>query len=251
MNGSPKLKNPLHKSVVNIQVINEINQAQRPLIEHKAKLIYLRKLYENNFYAFAKQVCGLNLLERDVHANMVRVLQSTQPYKMLVCPRSSFKSTLAATAYPLWLLTKNPNLRIIICSELYTNSKNFIRQIRSIIESDGFRMLYGDWKGNVWGEGEIIVSKRTVAKKEASITAAGIGTTKVGAHFDCAIFDDMNSQNNSDTPEKAQKVLDYYKYMLSILDPGSEIVVTATRYSLNDLPEFVLKNEVGDEHAYF
>ena len=251
MNGFQKLKNPLHKGAFNIQTIKDVNQAQRPLIEHKAKLIFLRKLYENNFYAFAKQVCGLNLLERDTHANMVRVLQSLSPNKMLVCPRGSFKSSLAATAYPLWRLVKNPNLRIMIASELYTNSKNFIRQIRSIIESDGFRMLYGDWRGSSWGEGEIIVSSRTESKKEASITAAGIGTIKVGQHMDLVIFDDLNSQNNSDTPEKAQKVLDYNKYMISILDPGGEIVVTATRYSLNDLPEFVLKNEVGDEHAYF
>jgi len=220
-------------------------------INSAVKAGVVRRFFDQDFYAFAYHMCAMKLIEKPSHNSMIQVLQSKLPYKLLVCPRGSFKSSLAAIAYPIWRLTKDPNLRIMIASELYTNSKNFIRQIRSIIKSESFRAIYGDLVGETWGEGEIIVKTRTVDKKEASVTAVGIGTIKVGAHADLLIFDDMNSQNNSDSKEKAEKVTDYYKYMLSILDPGGEIVITATRYSLNDLPEFILKNEIGDENAYF
>ncbi len=80
--------------------------------------------------------------------------------------------------------------------------------------------------------------------KEASITAAGIGTTKVGQHYDVIIGDDYNSQNNTNSPDNAKKVIDHYRYNISILEPEGLYVIIGTRYSELDLIGHIIANEI-------
>lgn len=128
----------------------------------------------------------------------------------------------------------------MIDSELYQNSKNFIREIKAHMESPLLTELWGDWKGPTWSEGEIIIKQRTVNKKEPSILAAGVGTTKVGIHTDFIVMDDLNSGNNSATPEACEKVWRHYQMNTSILEPEGTIVVIGTRYSEIDVPGRIL-----------
>ena len=81
-------------------------------------------------------------------------------------------------------------------------------------------------------------------RSEASITVGGVGTTKVGQHFSLVVGDDYNSPANSKTPEMAQKVIDHYKYNLSILEPGGTYVIIGTRYSENDLIGYILREQL-------
>lgn len=142
------------------------------------------------------------------------------------------------------MLLKNPNLRILLDSELYTNSKNFLREIKDHLESPRIVRLFGEFKCSTWNEGEIIISQRTAVKKEASITCTGIGAEKTGQHYDLIIMDDMNSPTNSNTPEGCAKVVQHYQYMQAILDPGGTLVLVGTRYSAADLIQYSIDNEI-------
>jgi hypothetical protein len=133
----------------------------------------------------------------------------------------------------------------MVDSELYTNSKNFMREIKAQLESESVTRIFGNQRGSNWSEGEITVATRTIPKKEPTITAAGVGTVKVGQHYDLILYDDINSQNNSSTPEGQKKVIDHYRMNLAILDPGGEAVVIGTRYSEGDLIGWILENELG------
>jgi hypothetical protein len=148
-------------------------------------------------------------------------------------------------AYPIWLLLRNPNLRILIDSELYMNSSKFLREIKSHLETPLMASLFGEFRGSTWNEDEILIRQRGVVKKEASITVGGIGTTKVGQHYDVIIGDDYNSPKNSNTPENAAKVVDHYKYNTSILEPEGTYVIIGTRYSSGDCIGHILTNELG------
>jgi hypothetical protein len=143
---------------------------------------------------------------------------------------------------------RNPNLSILLDSELYTNSKNLLREIKGHLLSSAFTRIFGNVEGGKWDEGEIILSTRTQNRKEASITVGGIGTTKVGQHYDLIIGDDYNSASNSDTPEKCQKVLDHYKYNLNILNPGGEYLIIGTRYAELDVIGFLLSTVLEEKY---
>ena len=203
----------------------------------------IRDQFKYSLFSFARRICGYDQVNAQTHGLIIKALEHPHRKKLIVCPRGSFKSSVCIVAFSMWLLVRNPNLRILISSELYTNSKNFIREIKGHIEGDAFRKHFGDWRGNTWHESEIIVSARTKNLKEASITAGGVGTVKVGQHYDVILMDDVNSHKNSDTVDKANKVLNYYKYLISILEPNGLLAVIGTRYAQNDLIGHIIENE--------
>lgn len=207
-----------------------------------------RHLYLNDFYLFAKDFLGYKDLDWSVHGQFVHVFESSAPRKLVVMPRGTFKSTLGSVAYPIWRLLRDPDLTILLDSELYSNSKNFLRSIKGHFESEKMVRVFGNQVGKKWDEGEVILASRTnTSIKEASITVGGIGTVKIGQHYDIIIGDDYNSPQNSETPEKCQKVIDHVRYNANILNPGGEYIVIGTRYAERDVIGFLLSEVLGEK----
>lgn len=202
----------------------------------------------NDHLLFSKYGLGYKDVNWHTHGEAITVLESDAQRKILVLPRGTFKSSLACVAYPMRRLEQNPNLTILLDSELFTNSKNFLREIKGHYTSKRFVDIFGDRVGSKWGESEITLSTRTENRKEASITVGAIGTTKVGQHYDMIIGDDYNSPKNSSDPEKCQKVIDHVRYNLNILNPGGEYVFVGTRYAELDVIGWLLKSILEEPH---
>jgi len=211
----------------------------------------LRELFRRDLFVTATELCGYRDITWNTHGPMITALEAPTKRKLIVMPRGSFKSSVGTIAYSIWLLIRDPNVRILIDSEVYKNSKNFLREIKNIIKSEKFKQVFGDWEGAIWTEGEIVVSKRTKNLKEGSIVCGGVETVKVGAHFDVIIHDDMNSGNNSETVEMQEKVLRHYRMNFAILDPGGIMVVTGTRYCVLDIIGTVLLEIERDKLGTF
>lgn len=205
----------------------------------------LRRLYGQSLYRTCRGLLHFKDVNHSTHGGIISALESDTRRKLICVPRGCLKSSIACVAYPIWRLIRNPDLRILIDSELYTNSCTFLRQIRLSLETAQVESIFGRFRSRVWNESEIIINQRTKRLKEASITVGGIGTTKVGQHYDLIIGDDYNSPKNSNTPENAAKVVDHYKYNLSILEPEGEYIIIGTRYSEADLIGHILSNELG------
>jgi len=194
------------------------------------------------------KLLGFDDVNHKTHDSILSMLEDNQKLRKLICvPRGCLKSSIGCVAYPIWLLLNNPNIRILIDSELYTNSCTFLREIKQHMKSARFLRCFGNLEGDIWTQGEIIIKTRTKRLKEASVSCGGIGTTRVGQHYDVIIADDLNSHSNSNTSENAQKVIDHYKYNISILEPGGIYVIIGTRYASNDIIGHILQNE---EHDY-
>ena len=206
-----------------------------------------KDVYRDSLFLFARDICGFKEITENTHMPMISALECPETLrKLIVVPRGCFKSSLGSVAYPMWLLERNPNLRIMLDSELYSNSKNLLREIRSHYESEVFTGVFGPRRHDqVWNEGEIIISTRTKINKQASISCSGIGAQKTGNHFDFIIADDLNSPGNTKNPEIAESVRNHFRYYTSILDPGGTLVIIATRYSELDVIQMILDNEIG------
>lgn len=226
----------------------------RLLTEEETAEAYKLAIQEHckrSLYVTCRFLLGYNDVEPETHGDMIRALVSPTERKLLVMPRGTLKSSIGVVGYAIWRLLRNPNERILIDSEVYSNSKNFLREIRAHLESNKLTHIFGEFKSDNWNEGEITIKQRTIPKKEASITCGGIGTVKVGQHYDVVIQDDLNSQNNSGTTEGREKVIRHYQMNQAILDPGGTIVVIGTRYSTDDVIGHILENEIGGEYADF
>lgn len=221
---------------------------KRPVDAQEAKF-ELRYTFKNSLYQTSRNLLGYKDVNKRTHGEIITALESKNKRKLICVPRGCLKSSLACVAYPIYLLANNPNLRILIDSELYTNSTTFLREIKSHIQSSDFISIFGNWKTNVWNESELVISRRTKKLKEASITVGGVGTTKVGQHYDVIIGDDYNSPSNTNSHENAKKVVQHYRYNLSILEPDGIYAIVGTRYAANDLIGHILDNEETDMAA--
>lgn len=206
----------------------------------------LRERLKKDLFALC-YFLGYGDIRPHVHGEIVAALSAPTKRKLICVPRGTFKSSIGAIVYPIWRLIQNPDLRILIDSELYTNSVTYLRAIKTHLESEPMRQLFGEFKNDrVWREDAIQIRQRRKNLKEPSISAGGLGTTKVGQHYDLIIGDDYNSPENTANKERAQKVVDHYRYALAILDPGGEYVIIGTRYGENDLIGFVLRDILNE-----
>lgn len=205
-----------------------------------------RREYRKSLGLTSKHLLSYPDISWATHNDVICSLENVTRRKLIVCPRGALKSTLCDISYPIWMLLNQPNLRILIDSEVYSNSKTFLREIKAQLESERLVSLFGKFRSDDnWTEGSITIAQRTIARKEPSIQVSGIGAVKVGQHYDVIIMDDMNSNNNSKTKEGREKVIDHYKLNMSILEPEGILVVVGTRYAENDLIGHILQNELG------
>lgn len=229
------------------KILNEINalpdddavEAQRDII---------RTLFKEDLFLFLKYGLGYSDIEWPTHGEMITCLEGNHKFKLIVVPRDCFKSSIAMVGYPLWRLINDPNLSIMLDSEVFENSKTYLSEIKGHMKNELLVDLFGDFetRGKVWQESRVTIAQRTKNIKEASLTCSGIGATKVGQHYKLIIGDDYNSPKNSDTKEKCQKVIDHVKYNLSILDTKEgEYVIIGTRYAELDVIGWVLKEQLG------
>lgn len=211
----------------------------------------LRRDYRKSLFLTAQRLLEYRDINWPTHGDVIEALEDPQAKsKLIVMPRGTFKSSICCISYPIHLLMNNPNLRIFLTSEVYTNSKNLLREIKGKLLSERFTGLFGRWDQGGWNEGEIIVP-RTVHHKEASITCGGVETVKVGQHYDVIIADDLNSDNNSATPEGCEKVRNYARMLTGILEPNGIIAFVGTRYSANDNIAHIIRDELSDEQRKY
>jgi len=223
------------------ELFAKLDEIKDPKVKELAQRDILADLYRNNFYCFARDLVGFKDINWRTHGELCRALEAKTTRKSICFPRGAFKSSLAVIAYSMWKLIRNPEERILIDSELYTNSSNFLQAIKSYLVNPKFVYLFGNFKTKDWGE-TITIAQRKKVWVESSITCGGVGTTKVGQHFSVILGDDYNSPGNSDTPEKCEKVIKHIKYNLSILDPGGEYTFIGTRYAENDVMGWILRD---------
>lgn len=238
-----------------------------------ARIELLRRSAWRDFYVFAKFVVGLSLMEEVPHRelcefmtrgldkstilNISDIPAPTSEYvssldgtlkKLIMLPRNSFKSSVA-TAFIVWLLWRNQNLRIMIDSETLGNAKLYLSGIKDIIDNNkAVRMICVNENGEYllepnkrlaggFVEDQIILKHRTrVGLKEPTIFCSGVDNARTGMHPDVIIMDDLVSERNVSTDSQIQKVEEHYKYSLSLLElGGGALVVIGTRYHMADL----------------
>jgi hypothetical protein len=84
------------------------------------------------------------------HLHVCEFLQQTEAInigsrRMVLLPRSTFKSTLATISYPIWRLCHDPNLRILIISDTQNNASRFMSEIQNHFErNELFRAIFSE-----------------------------------------------------------------------------------------------------------
>lgn len=167
-------------------------------------------------------------------------------YKLQLWPRGSFKSAVFNVAMACWEIARNPNIRIVVCSETGKQARKFVKQAMKIIDSEWFRERFGVHKGKDWkdGSGEFTSALRTDKHtKEPTLLAAGAGEVWTGSHWDLVIMDDVVSGENTRTAEALESMFEWFSEILAQLDPGCRILMIGTLHHFADLYCRILKTK--------
>ena len=209
------------------------------------KEIILTADFETAYYTVCKYITCRSL--QPLHASIIHNVSDNQA-SMDLAPRGHGKSTIGDVDFCITKVLRNPDIRIMIGSKTQTQASAFLKEIRTHFEQNvNLIRIFGDWKksrDNVWNDKEFTVNRRTVIKKEATVSALGASGAVVSKHFDIIIGDDLVGFEHART-EAQRKVLKewFYSSLYPTLEPDVEIHILGTRYSPMDLYEDLIKSK--------
>jgi len=107
------------------------------------KLLRASKGRDDLLY-LSREILGYGEMDVEVHGKLVEVLTDGKKRKLILLPRGSFKSSLGTISYSIYRFLKNPNIRILIDSEVLENAQKFLNQVKKHLREPNFTVLYGD-----------------------------------------------------------------------------------------------------------
>jgi hypothetical protein len=193
------------------------------------------------------QAHGFEDIQEVPHRWMCDVAQKwNKSKKILLTPRDTFKTTVLVVAYALWRIINDYQITILLTSDTENNSRKSLSAIKSVMENhEFFRICYGDLVSkSPWSNKEIAVNKNTRHDRAPTITISGADSSAVGSHYKLILFDDPHNQNNIRTPELIQKVIDYYRGLMPLMDSKEgQLCITATRWAHHDIHDHIMTTE--------
>lgn len=221
----------------------------------------LAALVLDRFRYFCQLFLSPEWFDKEFHGEVCDFIQYGGRDKLLILPRSHLKTTIAATLYPLWQATKDPNKRTLIVSNSQTNAKKTVRTIRGYVESNQwYQVLFPDRVPNFrkvrWSD-QAAQLQRPESLPEATFEAAGVGSNIVRRHYDYIIEDDtvaptkdeMSGEELMPSRAEIEKAVGFHKLTIPLLvDPRvGERIVILTRWASYDLANHILENEAIQE----
>jgi hypothetical protein len=160
-------------------------------------------------------------------------------------PRHS-KSSMITLAFPLWLLTKNKDLNILIVNNSAGLSEKFGIQLREYIRRIGpeFDLYLSDVKHS---STYIMFTNSKGELQKGSIRLVGASGSITGQDADYIILDDIYSGFDDITPSLLTKKIDWFRTIIEQrIEPHTKLVILHTRWHSEDLQGYLKENYPND-----
>jgi predicted phage terminase large subunit-like protein len=210
-----------------------------------------------SLFFFTRAILGFDKLTKDIHRPICQDLQDFEENTRVevIVPRGWYKSTICSVAYPLWRGINDPNVRVLIAQNSFSNATKKLGEIKQIVEGNElFRACYSEVLPDsscVWSR-DCLTLKRTLSAPEGTFEAAGTGTAVVSRHYDVIIQDDTVAPDYDSisgvlmqpTQAEIEKAIGWHRLATPLLlEPNeSQIVVVGTRWAERDLLSWIIEN---------
>ena len=162
-----------------------------------------------------------------------RVFKGECKRLMINMPPRHGKSQLASMHGPAFYVGNYPNKQIICCSYSDQMAKDFGREVRNIVDSEDFGMIFP----GVSLASDSKSANRWNTNKGGCYIAAGISGGITGKGADVLIIDDpVKGRETAESELTPDKIWDWYRGdAFTRLMPGGAIIIIQTRWSDDDL----------------
>lgn len=206
-----------------------------------------KKSFAPIHYELGAFVTAPDLLAGTIKSDTTNINIDEQVTRVLILmPRGHLKSTVASVLYVLWRIYRNPNIRIVVGTNVKDLAWSFIRELRSYLEDEDLQTRVWNARPHVKGVlipeldrtgrkktgevGEALDKKviwsataiqvvRSKKMKEPTVQATSVGSRLTGGHFDLLILDDVVDFKNTVSPETIRKTFEWAQDLESVLDP--------------------------------
>lgn len=192
---------------------------------------------------------------RDMHESMDYL--PGYPQRVLInVPPDHAKSTTFTVNYTVWLIHKNPDIRVVLMSQGKTLAQRFMGEIKFKLTSPLYRDMHmrfapeGGWKDpdNSWSQDAIYV-KGKGGDKDPTVQALGLGGQIYGTRSDVIFLDDVITTKNCREIDRQMILLEreIESRLPSDQSGGGLLAILGTRVAPQDLYRHLLDVEDHDE----
>jgi hypothetical protein len=167
---------------------------------------------------------------------------------LLMVFRNAGKSTLVGL-FCAWILTENPDLRILILSAEQSLADKMARNVRRIIERHPLSRHLLPERREQWA-GDRFTVARPHDFRDPSLCSRGITGNLTGLRADVIVCDDVEVPNTSDTPTKREDMRECLRELDYILMPEGTILYVGTPHSFYSIYAEEARKELKEEAPF-
>ena len=170
---------------------------------------------------------------------LVRALNTPDARLIISMAPQEGKSVRGANDFPVWALTKNPDLRIVTASYAQALANRNGRAIRNRIQTQpelGLKIAADNGSVSEW----------TLEGHAGGVLSVGIGAGVTGRAADMLIIDDpLKDRKEADSELIRDNVWDWWTDAASArLAPGAPVIVILTRWHEDDLAGRLIERDI-------
>lgn len=177
---------------------------------------------------------------------LVDLLDTPDGRLIISMPPQEGKSQRASRRFPLWALTRNPDLRVAIASYEHNVARRWGRAIRDdIVQNENVLRL--SVRADVSAQNEWQLSGHG-----GGVYTTGVGGALTGRAVDLLVIDDpVKDRQQADSRLYRERVWDWWTDVASTrLAPGAPVVLILTRWHHDDLAGRLMAAEDGHLWRY-
>ncbi len=167
---------------------------------------------------------------------------------LLLAFRNSGKSTLVGL-FAAWLLTRDPNLRILILSADHALARKMARNVKRVVERHPLAAALRPTKADEWASDRFTVA-RDAELRDPSVLARGIVANVTGSRADVVICDDVEVPNTCDTEGKRRDLRERLDEIEFVLNPGGLRLFVGTPHTYYSIYAATPRPEADEERPY-
>jgi predicted phage terminase large subunit-like protein len=160
---------------------------------------------------------------------------------MIFIPPRHGKSETASIRFPAWFLGRNPNKRIIHASYSATLSNTFSRQVRNLICSNIYKLIFNI---NIATDSRA-VDEWDLDKAKGGMISRGVGGSITGWGADLLIIDDpIKGPEDAESETYRENLYAWYQSVARTrLEPGASQIIIMARWHKKDLASKILEEQ--------
>ena len=176
-----------------------------------------------------------------LHGEWIKHFYQYAKFGVLQAHRGSYKTTCGIVAMTLLFLC-NPEMRLLIVRKKDTLASAILLSIQKHFETNDILRLYkfSRWnitsaKTGIWSSERTNFSFKKTVTLETSMTAAGVGASITGAHFDYIWADDIVTIEDRYSPAAREWAKAYFRELNNLIDPLGQTRLSGTPWHEEDV----------------